>query len=69
MKTEIEHLQGKYAVDEHMTKMEKEKHIEDRCCSDCIKYSCNYIITNGKKGHICTCSCHKEVKNLEENKK
>ena len=37
-----------------------EEHIDDRCCSDCYKYSCNYIITNGKKGHSCPCSCHKK---------
>jgi len=50
--------------------MEK-KHIEDKCCNDCIKYSCNYVITNGAKGYNCPCGCHKELKHNQkhENKK
>ncbi len=42
--------------------MMKRKHIDDRSCNDCRKYSCNYIITNGKKGYNCSCGCHEELK-------
>ena len=31
----------------------------DEICNDCLKYACDYYITDGKKGHVCLCSCHK----------
>lgn len=34
-----------------------EKHIDDFSCRECVKYSCNFIITQGK-GKACKCSCH-----------
>ncbi len=46
----------------------KNEHMDDRCCRDCIKYSCNYVITNEKKGHSCPCGCHILGSNKEDKK-
>ncbi len=37
----------------------EEIHIDDLCCSDCIKYTCRYIYTNKKR--YCGCGCHKAL--------
>lgn len=52
------YLQNKMAK-KKKTLIPKGKHIDDVTCSECKRYICSFIVTNGSPTHSCPCDCHK----------